>query len=141
MPEEERSGTGRSIRFVTVEEAKIAHARQLTLFGGGDGLRDPGMLESAIHQPQQTFGGEYVYATIFEMAAAYWHGLTMNHPFVDGNKRVGVVVCEVFLNLNGYELTLSQRQVIDLGLELAQGNITREVLARIIDQSAVELAG
>lgn len=136
---EEGKIVGESIRFITVEEAKTAHRRQLELFGGGDGLRDPGMLESAIYQPQQTFGGDYVYATIFEMAAAYWHGLTMNPPFVDGNKRVGVVIGEVFLNQNGYELTLTQKQVIDLGLELAQGNIAREVLARIIEQSAIEI--
>ncbi len=127
------------IRFLTVEEVLLLHRLQLEKYGGGEGLRDDNMLASAVFQPQQTFGGDYVYPSIYAMAAAYWHGLTMNHPFVDGNKRIGFLACLVFLNRNGYDLRLGNDEAIRLGLELAQGHIPRELLARIVETSVVEL--
>ena len=125
------------IRFLEVEEVQTLHRLQLARYGGGDGLRDENMLASAVFQPQQMFEGEYVYPNIYAMASAYWHGLTMNHPFVDGNKRVGFLSGFVFLATNGYRLILEEQEAIEAGLQIAQGNIARELLARIIQSNTV----
>ena len=121
-----------AIHFLGVEEVTILHDIQIELFGGTTGLRDANMLASAVFQPQQTFGGEYVYSTLAEMATAYWYGLTMNHAFVDGNKRVGLFACSVFLRNNGFRLTLTEEEATEVSLKLAAGMIPREVLARIV---------
>lgn len=127
------------IRFLSVEDVQRLHHLQLGRYGGGDGLRDENMLASAVFQPQQTFGGEYVYSGIHAMASAYWHGLTMNHPFVDGNKRVGFLSCFVFLATNGYRLVLHEHEAIETGRQVAQGNVARELLARIIQTNTVAI--
>ena len=73
------------------------------------------------------------------MASAYWHGLTMNHPFVDGNKRVGFLACFAFLAANGYRLGLGEAEAIETGLQVAQGNVARELLARIVEANTTLL--
>jgi fido (protein-threonine AMPylation protein) len=75
------------------------HDRQVEKFGGTSGIRDQGLLESALAQPQATFAGELLHATIYEQAAAYLFHLAMNHPFLDGNKRTAFAVMDVFLRL------------------------------------------
>jgi death-on-curing protein len=82
-----------TVRFLGVEEVIGIHARQLSEFGGGEGIRDQGLLASAIAQPEASFAGEYLHQDLYEMAAAYLFHLVQNHPFVDGNKRVGPVGC------------------------------------------------
>ena len=76
-------------RFLTKEYVTAIHADQINKYGGGQGLRDVGLLESALAQPRATFGGEWLHPTLFDMAAAYLFHLVENHPFLDGNKRVG----------------------------------------------------
>ena len=83
-----------------VEAVKAIHAQVLAAHGGGDGLRDPGMLESALAAPQATWGGEPLISDPHEIAAAYLFYLCRNHPFVDGNKRVALATCLAFLSLN-----------------------------------------
>ena len=87
-----------------------------------DGLRGRGKLESALAQPQQSFGGEYLYATIFEMAAALWRSLTLNHPFIDGNKRMGSICCHLFMAINGYWIVAPQREVVATCVAIASGS-------------------
>lgn len=82
------------------------HARQIEKFGGTNGIRDEGLLESALAQPQVTFGGQLLHPTIPAQAAAYLYHLAMNHPFIDGNKRTAFAVMDTFLRVNGYVLTL-----------------------------------
>ncbi|MEA3364510.1 MAG: type II toxin-antitoxin system death-on-curing family toxin, partial [Candidatus Hydrogenedentes bacterium] len=93
----------KAVRFLTVEEVLYFHRAQIDLFGGSMGVRDPGLLESALAQPSASFGEEYVHKGLFEMAAAYLFHIVRNHPFVDGNKRVGIESAIAFLALNGVE--------------------------------------
>ncbi|NEQ29268.1 MAG: type II toxin-antitoxin system death-on-curing family toxin, partial [Microcoleus sp. SIO2G3] len=90
------------------------HDRLIQQFGGTAGVRDLGLLESALAQPQATFAGELLHQTIEAQAAAYLFHLAMNHPFLDGNKRTAFAVMDTFLRLNGVVLTLSQDQKYQL---------------------------
>ena len=113
------------IRYLTSEEVLKLHRWLLDQTGGLDGLRDLGGLESALAQPQMTFDGQELYATLAEKAAALGYSLVCNHPFLDGNKRIGHASMETFLALNGWELAAEideQEQVI---LQLAAGNLKR----------------
>jgi death-on-curing protein len=100
--------------FLSLEDVLCLHADQVRLFGGHEGVRDLGLLESAIAQPQAMFGGEYLHHDIFEMAAAYVFHLVQNHPFCDGNKRTGVVAALVFLDFNGVEIDAPRRKHLRL---------------------------
>ncbi len=104
------------------------HTLQLERFGGGAGLRDCGLLESAVAQPQATFGGEFVHNDLFAMAAAYLFHIVRNHPFVDGNKRVGLLAALVFLDINGIAIDFASEELSEITLAVAQGNMTKEQL-------------
>ena len=90
--------------FLDVEDVLELHRLQLQRFGGGDGVRDRGLLESAAAQPQSSFGGTYTHDGLFAMAAAYLFHIVQNHAFVDGNKRTGLLAALVFLDLNGISI-------------------------------------
>src|SRR5262249_59056765 len=92
------------------------HAEGIRRFSPGESLalRHRGQLESAVMNPQQTFGGVYLYRSLAEMAAAYLVGLALNHAFENGNKRVAFTACSVFLRINGYRLTLTQDEAVEL---------------------------
>lgn len=92
-----------NIRFLSVQDVLAIQANTIKHEGGGAGLRDAGLLESAVLMPQQQFGGEYLHRGLAAMAAAYLFHLAMNHAFVDGNKRVGVLAALVFLDANGVQ--------------------------------------
>src|SRR4051812_33138988 len=92
-------------RFLTLDEVLIIHDEQLEAFGGLDGIRDLGLLESAIMTPQASFGGEYLHSFPFEMAAAYAYHIAQNQPFLDGNKRTALSSAMVFLEDHGYHFT------------------------------------
>ena len=103
-------------------DALALHDRLLALHGGAVGLRDDGLLKSALARPQQHFA--YVESPdIVDMAAAYTWGIVRNHPFVDGNKRTGFVVGVLFLELNGYRFNASEEDAAQMVLELASGNL------------------
>lgn len=89
----------RSVRFLSVDEAEAIHGRLIEVFGGPSGLRDRGLLDSALHRPRSGY-----YADVAEMAAAMFESLLINHPFVDGNKRVAFFATDVFLRLNGWRI-------------------------------------
>ena len=93
------------------------------------GVRDEGLLESALAQPQATFAGEFLHSTIYEQAAAYLYHLAMNHPFVDGNKRTAFAAMDTFLRINGYCLVLPNEEVYAFVLEVANGNLDKRTLA------------
>jgi death-on-curing protein len=117
------------IRYLTLEEALELHRLVLEQSGGGEGVRELGGLDSAVTQPQMTFGGQELYLSLAEKAATLGFGLVCNHPFVDGNKRVGHAALETFLVLNGGELVAGvdeQEQVI---LRLAAGSLKRDEFA------------
>ena len=90
--------------FLTLAEVLRFHEYQIRRFGGETGIRDTGLLESAIAQPRASYGGEYLHQDLYEMAAVYAFHICKNHPFVDGNKRSGLVSALVFLEINGISL-------------------------------------
>lgn len=90
--------------FLALDEVLEIHRDQISRYGGAPGVGDAGLLQSAIAQPKATFAGQYLHADLFEMAAAYLFHIVKNHPFIDGNKRVGAVAAIVFLELNGLEV-------------------------------------
>lgn len=128
------------IRYLTLEEVLELHRLAVERTGGLDGVRDLGGLDSAVAQPQMTFGGQDLYPSLAEKAAALGHSLVLNHPFLDGNKRVGHAAMETFLVLNGLELMASvdeQEQVI---LRLAAGSLDRDEFAAWVQSHLQPLA-
>lgn len=115
--------------YLSLDQILQIHEAQIEGFGGAIGLRDPGVLESAVARPAMTFGGEDLYPDMPSKAAALMHSLVMNHAFVDGNKRVGVTAAELFLRLNGYRLDASDPDLEDLTLTVAKGELDAEALA------------
>jgi death on curing protein len=116
------------MRYLTLTEILSLHALLLTQTGGANGIRDLGGLESAIAQPMMTFGERELYPTLATKAAALCFSLVMNHPFVDGNKRIGHAAMETFLALNHFQLAADIDSSESTILTLAAGNLTREQL-------------
>jgi death-on-curing protein len=115
------------MHYITKEDILELHTHIITQTGGIQGIRDAGALESAIAQPQITFDGQDLYPTLIEKAAALGFSLINNHPFLDGNKRVGHAAMEVFLVLNGYEIDASTDEQEEIILGVAAGNISKTV--------------
>ena len=96
--------------------------------GGTEGIREESLLDSALSAPYQTFGGSELFPTIVEKAARLGYGLVANHPFIDGNKRIGIYVMLVFLEINGYVLAFTDEEIVDLALGVASGKYKYEDL-------------
>src|SRR6266436_2077892 len=122
--------------FLAFDEVLIIHTDQIARYGGTPGVRDLGLLQSALAQPQATFGGQFLHADIYEMAAAYLFHLVQNHPFVDGNKRVGAAVTDIFLTLNGIELQADEKEYAALVLSVADGKMEKSDLAKFLQQKS-----
>ena len=121
---------------LTKEQVLMLHGQLIEVTGGSKGIRDEGMLESALFNPFRSFGGEELSPGIQAKAAQLCYGLVKNHAMLDGNKRLGAHVMLVFLALNGYELTYSQKELSDTILALASGELGKdELLQWIIDHS------
>jgi len=120
--------------FLTFAEIIEIHDYQISHFGGSDGLRSAEMLKSAIGMPSSTFSGEYLHPTIPEMAAAYLFHLVENHPFLDGNKRVGAMASLVFLDLNGYEFDATDEEFTDLVMRVASGEMLKSEVVLFFQQ-------
>jgi len=123
------------IRYLTLIEILELHRRILEQSGGASGIRDIGLLESAIAQPRMTFGGEDLYPSLLEKAAALGFSIIMNHPFVDGNKRTGHAATETFLVLNGWEISSSVDEQERLVLVIAAGELEREALVEWLQRN------
>jgi len=113
------------MRYLSVEEVMALHTLVLNQSGGMPGVRDANSLDSAVAQPHMAFGGKDLYATLADKAAALGFSLIMNHPFFDGNKRIGHAAMESFLVLNGYELSASTDNQEQIILQLAAGQLRR----------------
>jgi len=125
------------IAFLSLGEVLEIHRDQIDQYGGKPGLRDLDLLKSALGMPQATFGGEFLHTDVFEMAAAYLFHVVKNHPFIDGNKRVGAVSALVFLALNGYDFTAPQDAFAEIVLALAGGQLAKADAAVFIRKWAV----
>lgn len=114
------------MRYLTLNEVLVLHGQLMAQSGGAVGVFSLPALESALAQPRMTFSGEDLYPTLVEKAAALGHALIANHPFVDGNKRIGHAAIEVFLMLNGFEIQASVDEQERVILQVAAGEVKRE---------------
>lgn len=121
----------------TVDQVIRAHERLIERTGGSMGTRDAGLIESAIMRAHAGFGDQELYPTVAEKAAAVGLGLVCNHGFIDGNKRIGILMLLLILAQNGVRLQYTQRELIDLGLEAAQNHHATDSVARWIDVHTV----
>ena len=117
------------IQFIPHDLVLFVHADLLQRYGGQPGLRDPGLLESALAQPKITIGGRFAHRTLFEKAAAYGFHLCKNHAFVDGNKRTAFVLMDIFLQRNGWEIASDEQEAYSMMMSLASGKLTKAQLA------------
>jgi death-on-curing protein len=115
--------------FLTTEDVIDIHRDQIDRYGGTGGIRDLGLLDSAVHVPRGTTGGEYLLPNLFEMAGAMMYSLIQNHAFIDGNKRVGVAAALVFLSINGVEIRQDDDALYRLAIAVATGVAWRGEIA------------
>lgn len=120
--------------FLQIADVLEIHQILIDLLGGMPEIRDEGLLESALSQPQATFFGELLHPTIHAQAAAYLYHMAKNHPFLDGNKRTAYGVMETFLRLNGYTIDLSNEQAYNMVMQVAQGEMSKEALSSLLEQ-------
>jgi death-on-curing protein len=118
--------------FLALAEVIEVHADQLRRYGGQTGVRDFGLLESALAQPEASFAGQWLHPSLFEMAAAYAYHLCQNHPFVDGNKRTALACALIFLELNGQGVTDPKGRLRDAMLEIATGTLDKPRFAQLL---------
>ena len=115
--------------YVSPQQVQALHRLLVRRFGGPAGLRDRGALEAALARAQATFGGEDLYPDVEAKAAALLHSLVMNHPFLDGNKRVGAAVAELFMRLNGVDLDAGDEELAEATFAVARGELSAEAVA------------
>lgn len=113
-----------SIHYLTAAQVLFIHDRLIVETGGSAGVRDLGLLAAAVARPQATFDGADLYPDLFTKAAAFMASLVNNHPFVDGNKRVGITAVGLFLSRNGYRLTATNAALEAFTMQVAQGKLT-----------------
>ena len=127
--------------FLDLDEVLEIHALQLDEYGGLSGVRDQGLLESAIEQPRATAFGELLHGDLFEMAAAYLFHIVKNHAFLDGNKRTALLAALVFLDINGVSLEHDDERLYDLTMAGAEGRADKKQIADALRTLAGEAPG
>jgi len=120
--------------FLELAEVVLIHRDQIDRYGGAEGIRDLGLLQSALAMPASGAGGEYFHEDLFAMAAAYLFHIVRNHPFIDGNKRVGAVAAFVFLALNGIDLDAPEDAFEALVMGVAQSRVGKREVAEFLRQ-------
>jgi len=115
--------------FLSLAEVLEIHRDQVERYGGHTGIRDLGLLQSALAMPAAGFGGKYLHSDLIEMSAAYLFHIVQNHPFVNGNKRTGTVAAIVFLSLNAIELQADETQLEKLVFDVAKGKAGKSTVA------------
>lgn len=115
-----------SIHFLSLDQVLLIHRRVVEEFGGIDSIRSNELLESAIATPATQFGGKYLHGSAAAMAAAYLYHICKNHPFMDGNKRTALATSEAFLNVNGFQLNATNKELEVLTLQVASSAISKE---------------
>jgi death-on-curing protein len=129
--------------FLTYNEVIEIHVDQITRYGGTQGIRNEELLRSALAQPETTFGGDHLHPTIEAQAGAYLFHLVKDHPFIDGNKRVGAACCLVFLDLNGFDLgpelddiddSTGKTPLEEIVVAIASGEMNKETLISILKE-------
>lgn len=119
--------------FLDVEDVLLVHEEQLPRYGGSSGIRDPNLLESAVATPRATAGGEFLHESLFAMAAAYAFHIAQNQPFLDGNKRTGLLAAIVFLDLNGVAIADPEDRLYDAMIAIAERRLDKGGLAGLLE--------
>lgn len=120
--------------FLSEEEVLLIHAYQLQHYGGRSGIRDRTLLQSALAAPYAGFGNELLHKSIGSMAAAYLYHLAMNHPFIDGNKRVGLEAALDFLEMNNHRLVVDGSELYELVIGIASGRVSKDETVRFFEE-------
>ncbi len=118
--------------FLSLSEVLEIHQDQVTRYGGATGIRDIELLKSALGMPSATYGGQFLHTDVYEMAAVYLFHLVRNHPFIDGNKRVGAVTALIFLYLNGFDFDAPEDDFAEMVLAVARGDLDKADVAVFI---------
>lgn len=124
--------------FLSVEDVTQIHDEQIAAYGGAAGVRDQGLLESAVAMPRASFGEAYLHEDLAHMAAAYAFHIAQNQPFLDGNKRTGLVAALVFLDLNGVTVLDPQERLYDAMIAIAERRLDKDGLAELLRELSVQ---
>jgi death on curing protein len=127
--------------FLGVEDVFLIHEEQLAVYGGAAGVRDAGLLESAVAMPRTTAGGDFAHEDLFMMAAAYAFHIAQNQPFVDGNKRTGLLAAIVFLDLNDVTIRDPDGRLYDAMIAVAEGRLDKAGLAATLRELSANRGG
>ena len=112
--------------MITIKNILRLHELSIITYGGSQGIRDQGLMESAIARPYQTFGGEDLYPTVFEKAAALTESIIINHPFIDGNKRTGLLAMLIILKIGNFKITASNDDTYNFTIQISTGEMKFE---------------
>lgn len=121
-------------QFLTLEEVLAIHENRIRKYGGSSGVRDLGLLQSALGSVEATFGGQFLNETLLEMGASYLYSICRNHPFIDGNKRTALACELAFLRLNGTRITSGEDDLTDLVIGVAEGRVSKAAIAVFFEQ-------
>lgn len=123
--------------LLDIEKVLLIHRSVIERYGGAEGIRDSGLLHSAVAMPNAAYGGEPLHADLFEMAAAYLYHIVQNHPFLDGNKRVGVAAAIVFLAMNDISIENDEDGLVQLTIAVACGRARKAEIAAFFRERAI----
>jgi len=126
--------------MITLKDVLVLHTYSIRDFGGSEGVRDNGLLESAVERPFSTFSGEELYPTPFAKAAAILESIVKNHPFVDGNKRTGWLSCVIILRIFNYVFAFSQEDAYEFVIKVASSNMEFEEIVKQIERNVKRIS-
>lgn len=126
--------------FLTTQQVLFIHDQSVKRFGGSFGIRDLGLVESAVARPKATFGGKYLYHSIFDKATVLLQALLKNHPFIDGNKRTALTSAGLLLKKNGYKLVNQHKEEIEFAVRVDNGNLTVEQISKWLKEHSVRIS-
>lgn len=129
----------KTFQYLILDDLLTIHDDMINTYGGSHGIRDMGLLQSALARPQATFSGEDLYITLFEKAAALFHSLMFNHAFLDGNKRTTIVSTARFLAINGCELDVSQEEFVAFPLRVENKHLSLEEIASWLQENTKKI--
>lgn len=129
----------KNIKYITLDVVLAIHDDMIERYGGGHGIRDLGLIQAALARPQASFGGEDLYPTLLNKAAALFHSLIFNHAFLDGNKRTSITTTARFLYINGYELTAEDKEFIDFPLRVENKHLSIEEIKEWLKKHTVKI--
>ncbi|MEK7571877.1 MAG: type II toxin-antitoxin system death-on-curing family toxin [Patescibacteria group bacterium] len=128
------------MNYLTPQQVLAIHDAVIKRTGGSHGLRDVGLLESAVYRPQASYDGGDLYPTLFEKAAALFHSLLKNHPFVDGNKRTSLASAGLFLQINNLQLVNTHEKELEFALKVENASLTFEEITLWFKQNTKKLS-